>query len=88
MDIGCVTTTDELAAMTAARVQASGDLAAYSDRELIELVARAVFHVDEQCHQLRQELDEHRPLIERAKAMLDAGRGWRAWRTTTATGRT
>lgn len=60
---------------------ADDELSAYTDRQLAELIFRAICHVDAQLHELRQDLDEYRPLLDRAAAMADTGRGWRSWRT-------
>jgi hypothetical protein len=57
------------------------DIAILSDRQLMERILRELDHVDAQMHEVRQYLEEHKPLIERARTLLDSGGGWRAWRT-------
>jgi hypothetical protein len=55
------------------------DLETLSDRELAERIARQLDHLDCMLHEVCQFLDEHKPALNRALGMLDAGRSMRAY---------
>lgn len=56
------------------------EIAALSDRELIERLAKQADHLDSMLHEVLQFIDQHRPLLERWAPLADPGAVVRALR--------
>ena len=42
-----------------------------TDRQLMERMARQLDHLDEQLHEVRQFIDQHRPALDKAMKLMD-----------------